>query len=161
LYGLKPAGDDGTYLQKVDFTGVLTQPGSSFSLQPSHGSPLDLKLGDDYVTNNQTQTDSVDIDAPVVFVGYGIEAPEYRWNDFKGVDVKGKVVLVIVNEPPSTDPKILQGGEHDLLRPVDLQVRGGRAQRGGGGAHHPSHRFGQLPVAGGAKLLEQRAGVLE
>jgi Zn-dependent M28 family amino/carboxypeptidase len=108
LYGLKPAGDDGTYLQKVDFTGVLTQPSSSFSVQPSHGAPLDLKLGDDYVTNNQTQTDSVDIDAPVVFVGYGIEAPEYRWNDFKGVDVKGKVVLVIVNEPPSTDPKFFK-----------------------------------------------------
>jgi Zn-dependent M28 family amino/carboxypeptidase len=107
-YGLKPAGDDGTYLQKVDFTGVLTQPGSSFSLQPSHGAPLDLKLGDDYVTNNQTQTDSVDIDAPVVFVGYGIEAPEYRWNDFKGVDVKGKVLLVIVNEPPSTDPNFFK-----------------------------------------------------
>jgi Zn-dependent M28 family amino/carboxypeptidase len=108
LYGLKPAGDDGTYLQKVDFTGVLTQPGSTFSLLPSHGAPLDLKLGDDYVTNNQTQTDSVDIDAPVVFVGYGIEAPEYRWNDFNGVDVKGKVVLVIVNEPPSTDPKFFK-----------------------------------------------------
>jgi Zn-dependent M28 family amino/carboxypeptidase len=108
LYGLKPAGDDGTYLQKVDFTGVLTQPGSSFSLQPSDGAPLDLKLGDDYVTNNQTQSDSVDIDAPVVFVGYGIEAPEYRWNDFKGVDVRGKVVLVIVNEPPSTDPKFFK-----------------------------------------------------
>jgi len=108
LYGLKPAGDDGTYLQKVDFTGVMTQPASSFSLQPAHGAPLDLKLGDDYVTNNQTQTDSVDIDAPVVFVGYGIEAPEYRWNDFKGVDVKGKVVLVIVNEPPSTDPKFFK-----------------------------------------------------
>ena len=54
VYGLKPAGDDGSYLQKVDFTGVLTQPGSSFSLQPSRGAPLDLKLGDDYVTNNQT-----------------------------------------------------------------------------------------------------------
>lgn len=107
-YGLKPAGDDGTYLQKVDFTGVLTQPDSSFSLQPSQGAPLDLKLGDDYVTNNQTQTDIIDIDAPIVFVGYGIEAPEYRWNDFKGVDVKGKVVLVIVNEPPSTDPKFFK-----------------------------------------------------
>jgi Zn-dependent M28 family amino/carboxypeptidase len=66
---------------------------------------LDLRLGQDYVIGNQTQTDSVDIDAPIVFAGYGIEAPEYRWNDFKGVDVKGKVVLVIVNEPPSKDPK--------------------------------------------------------
>jgi Zn-dependent M28 family amino/carboxypeptidase len=105
LDGLKPAGDDGTYLQKVDFTGVLTQPSTSLSLVPSRGAPLDLKLGEDYVTNNQTQTDTVDIDAPIVFVGYGIIAPEYHWNDFKGVDVKGKVVLLIVNEPPSKDAK--------------------------------------------------------
>jgi len=108
LYGLKPAGDNGSYLQRVDFTGVLTQPSSSLSLQPSHGAPLELKLGEDYVTSNQRQTDSIDIDAPIVFVGYGIEAPEYRWDDFKGVDVKGKVVLVIVNEPPSTDPKFFK-----------------------------------------------------
>ena len=44
-----------------------------------------------------------------MFVGYGIEAPEYGWNDFKGVDVSGKVVLVIVNEPPSSDPKFFAG----------------------------------------------------
>ena len=105
LYGLKPAGDNGSYLQKVEFVGVKTLPGTSASLQPAHGTALDLKLAEDYVTGNQTQTGSVDIDAPIVFVGYGIEAPEYNWNDFKGVDVKGKVVLVIVNEPPSKDPK--------------------------------------------------------
>ena len=105
LDGLKPAGDDGGYLQRVDFTGVQTLPATTSSLQPEHGAAVDLRLGEDYVIGNQTQTDSVDIDAPIVFVGYGIEAPEYRWNDFKGVDVKGKVVLVIVNEPPSKDPK--------------------------------------------------------
>ncbi len=105
LDGLKPAGDDGGYLQKVDFTGVQTLPGTSFTLQPEHGDAIDLKQGEDFVTSNQTQTDSVDIDAPIVFVGYGIDAPEYRWNDYKDVDVKGKVVLVIVNQPPSTDKK--------------------------------------------------------
>src|SRR5882724_2276154 len=105
LDGLKPAGDDGGYLQKVEFTGVQTLPATTSSLQPEHGKALNLRLGEDYVISNQAQTDSVDIDAPIVFVGYGIEAPEYRWNDFKGVDVKGKVVLVIVNEPPSKDPK--------------------------------------------------------
>jgi len=105
LYGLKPAGDNGGYLQKVEFVGVKTLPGTSASLLPAHGSAMDLKLAEDYVAGNQMQTDSVDIDAPIVFVGYGIEAPEYNWNDFKGVDVRGKVVLVIVNEPPSTDPK--------------------------------------------------------
>src|SRR5271166_825115 len=105
LDGLNPAGDDGGYLQKVEFTGVQTLPATLSSLAPERGSVLDLKLGSDYVIGNQWQTDSVDIDAPIVFVGYGIEAPEYRWNDFKGVDVKGKVVLVIVNQPPSKDPK--------------------------------------------------------
>jgi len=108
LYGLKPAGDDGTYLQKVAFTGVHTDPTSTMALVPAKGVPIDLKFGDDYVTSNQTQTDNVDLDAPIVFVGYGIEAPEYQWDDFKGVDVKGKVILVIVNEPPSKDPKFFK-----------------------------------------------------
>jgi Zn-dependent M28 family amino/carboxypeptidase len=103
LYGLKPAGDNGSFLQKVEFVGVKTLPATSASLQPLQGSAIELKLAEDYVVGNQSQTDTVDIEAPMVFIGYGIEAPEYQWNDFKGVDVKGKVVLVIVNEPPSTD----------------------------------------------------------
>src|ERR1700679_1742299 len=109
LYGLKPAGDNGSYLQKVDFMGVQTLPATTASFLPAHGAAVDLKLAEDYVAGNQTQTDSADIDAPIVFVGYGIEAPEYKWDDFKGVDVKGKVVLVIVNEPPSKDPKFFNG----------------------------------------------------
>ena len=109
LYGLKPAGDNGSFLQKVDFVGVKTLPGTTASLRPAHGAALDLRLAEDYVVGNQTQTDSADIDAPIVFVGYGIDAPEYTWDDFKGVDVKGKVVLVIVNEPPSKDPKFFNG----------------------------------------------------
>ena len=109
LDGLKPAGDDGSYLQRVDFLGEHTLPTTSASVAPAQGAPIDLKLGDDYVVGNQTQAEHVDVDAPVVFVGYGIEAPEYRWDDFKGVDVRGKVVLVIVNEPPSSDPKFFAG----------------------------------------------------
>jgi Zn-dependent M28 family amino/carboxypeptidase len=109
LDGLKPAGDNGGYLQRVEFTGVQTLPSTTASLLPAHGKPLNVKLGEDFVTSNQTRTESVDIDAPIVFVGYGIEAPEYHWNDFKGIDVKGKVVLVIVNEPPSKDAKFFNG----------------------------------------------------
>jgi Zn-dependent M28 family amino/carboxypeptidase len=109
LSGLQPAGDGGGYLQKVDFVGVQTLPSTTASLLPAHGAAIGLKLGEDYVAGNQTQTGSADIDAPIVFVGYGIEAPEYQWDDFKGVDVKGKVVLVIVNEPPSKDPKFFNG----------------------------------------------------
>jgi Zn-dependent M28 family amino/carboxypeptidase len=109
LSGLKPAGDNGSYLQKVEFVGVKTLPATSASWQPEHGSAVNLKFAEDYVAGNQIQTDSVDVDAPIVFVGYGIEAPEYQWDDFKGVDVRGKVVLVIVNEPPSKDPKLFNG----------------------------------------------------
>jgi Zn-dependent M28 family amino/carboxypeptidase len=109
LYGLKPAGDNGSYLQRVDFVGVKTLPSTTASWVPAHGAATTLKLTEDYVAGNQTQTDAADIDAPIVFVGYGIEAPEYQWDDFKGVDVKGKVVLVIVNEPPSKDPKFFNG----------------------------------------------------
>ncbi len=109
LYGLKPAGDNGSFLQKVDFVGAKTLLGTSASWTPGQGAAMALKLGEDYVAGNQTQTDSVEVDAPIVFVGYGIEAPEYKWDDFKGVDVRGKVVLVIVNEPPSRDPKFFKG----------------------------------------------------
>ena len=103
--GLQPAGDDGTYLQKVDFSGVYTLHDTQVSLVSADGREMGLRFGDDYVTTNQTQTDSADIDAGIVFAGFGIDAPEYRWNDFKGIDVRGKVLLVIVNEPPSRDPK--------------------------------------------------------
>jgi len=109
LDGLKPAGDDGSYFQKVRFTGVHTLPTTTASLQPLHGEPIDLRLGADWVTGNQTQTESTSVDAPIVFVGYGIVAPEYGWDDYKGVDVKGKVVLLFVNEPPSEDPKFFNG----------------------------------------------------
>jgi Zn-dependent M28 family amino/carboxypeptidase len=109
LYGLKPAGDNGTFLQKVDFVGSKSMPSTSASLVPAHGEAVSLKWTEDYVAGNQTQSEAVDIDAPIVFVGYGIEAPEYKWDDFKGVDVKGKVILVIVNEPPSKDPKFFNG----------------------------------------------------
>jgi len=107
--GLAPAGDHGSYFQQVAFTGVQTLPQSSASIEGLPGGALALRLGEDYVTSNQTQTQDVDIDAPIVFVGYGIDAPEFHWNDYQGVDVKGKVMLVIVNEPPSKDPKYFNG----------------------------------------------------
>jgi hypothetical protein len=108
-YGLKPAGDHGTYLQKVPLIGITTLPDTKFSLTPKHGSPMDLKLLDEYVAYDQTQQAQSDVDADVVYVGYGIEAPEYNWDDYKGVDVRGKVLLMLVNEPPSDDPKFFKG----------------------------------------------------
>jgi Zn-dependent M28 family amino/carboxypeptidase len=108
LYGLKPAGDDGTYFQNVPMVGVKTLPETSFEFVDG-SSALKLKNFDEFVTNNESQTETADIDAPIVFVGYGIEAPEYKWDDYKGVDLKGKVALLFVNEPPSDDPKFFKG----------------------------------------------------
>jgi Zn-dependent M28 family amino/carboxypeptidase len=108
-YGLKPAGDNGTYFQQVPMVGVKTLPETTFRFVPDSGAPVDLKQLDDYVTTNERQTESAEIDAPIVFVGYGISAPEYQWDDYKGYDLKGKVVLLFVNEPVSEDPKFFKG----------------------------------------------------
>ncbi len=70
---------------------------------------IDLKYGDDYTVSNRTLTPVVDIDAPIVFVGYGIDAPEFNWNDYANIDVKGKVILCIVGDPPSKDPAFFGG----------------------------------------------------
>jgi Zn-dependent M28 family amino/carboxypeptidase len=109
LDGLEPAGDQGSYFQEVPMVSITTLPDTTVSLIPKNGEPLQLKNLDDFVIHNETQTDVADIDAPVVFVGYGITAPEYIWDDYKGVDLKGKVALLFVNEPTSDDPKFFKG----------------------------------------------------
>jgi len=109
-YGLAPAGDNGTYLQEVNFVGMKAIPDqTSFTLVPATGEPVRLKFGDDFVVSNQTLTPTTTLDAPIVFVGYGATAPEYNWDDYAGVDVKGKVILCIVGDPPSDDPKFFAG----------------------------------------------------
>ena len=108
-YGLKPAGDHGTFMQKVPLVGITTSPETQFSLIPKHGETMNLKLIDEYVAYDQSQQAQSDVDSEIVFVGYGIEAPEYNWDDYKGVDVRGKVLLMLVNEPPSEDPKFFKG----------------------------------------------------
>jgi Zn-dependent M28 family amino/carboxypeptidase len=110
LYGLQPAGDNGTYFQKVPLYAVHTiEDQTKFSFVPEDGESIALTYGSDYVTKDQTGAALADIDAPIVFVGYGIDAPEYHWDDYAGVDVKGKVLLVIVNQPPSDDPAFFKG----------------------------------------------------
>jgi len=119
LYGLKPGGDNGTYLQQINFVGMNAIPSkTTFSLVPKRPEgggmsimlySYDLKYGDDYTVSNRTLTPVVDIDAPIVFVGYGVDAPEFNWNDYAGIDVKGKVILCIVGDPPSKDPAFFGG----------------------------------------------------
>jgi Zn-dependent M28 family amino/carboxypeptidase len=109
LDGLKPAGDNGTYMQKVPMVGITLAPETTFSLAPTKGSPRDLKFLSEYTAYDETQQTESNVNADIVYVGYGIQAPEYQWDDYKGVDVKGKVLLMLVNEPPSDDVKFFKG----------------------------------------------------
>src|SRR5579863_1548269 len=109
LYGLKPVGDNGTYMQKVPMVGITPAPETTFSLMSSTGVASDLKPLEQYVAYDQTQQPRSDVDAEIVYVGYGIEAPEYQWDDYKGMDVRGKVLLMLVNEPPSDDVNFFKG----------------------------------------------------
>jgi Zn-dependent M28 family amino/carboxypeptidase len=110
LDGLQPAGDNGTFFQNIGFFGMtVKRDSSSMAIVPGSGAAIPLTFGPDYVVNNPRHTPVVDIDAPIVFVGYGVTAPEFNWNDYAGVDVKGKVVLIIVGDPPSDDPKFFGG----------------------------------------------------
>jgi Zn-dependent M28 family amino/carboxypeptidase len=110
LDGLKPAGDHGSYFQQVRFVGMTVQPAkTSIEFVPSGGAAIPLRFGDDYTVTNRTLTPEVSIDAPLVFVGYGVTAPEFGWDDYKGVDVNGKVIVCIVGDPPSDDPKFFGG----------------------------------------------------
>lgn len=105
--GLEPAGDDKTFFQKVPLHGVKSDGTTTLLVKPKAGSTGDsaglmLAFGDDWVGSTGAQKALVEIDAPVIFAGYGIHAPESKWDDWKGVDVKGKVVMMIVNDPPAT-----------------------------------------------------------
>ena len=110
LAGLKPAGDNGTYFQRVPLFAVHTdEDKTKFSFVGAKGDPVELAYGTEIVSKDETGQEKAGFDVPIVFVGYGINAPEYKWDDYAGVDVKGKVALIIVNEPPSNDGKFFKG----------------------------------------------------
>jgi Zn-dependent M28 family amino/carboxypeptidase len=99
---LAPGNPDGGWLEPVALWGITA--GSGEISVKSGGIEFPLTAGDYRVTSAQPKS-AIDVaDAPIVFVGYGIVAPEYRWDDYKGVDVKGKVVVYISGDPPIPDP---------------------------------------------------------
>ena len=106
--GLKTLGPDGSYFQPVPLVKIATDPKAT--LQATKGdTALDFACGDDFAGTSQTQTPLEEFDADAVFVGHGITAPEFGWDDYAGTDVKGKVVVLFTNEPPSDDPKFFGG----------------------------------------------------
>ncbi|MCU1349968.1 MAG: peptidase [Acidobacteria bacterium] len=111
--GLKPDGDNGTYFQKVALIGTTLDPaGSSLSFTKEGGQSIGpLKYLDQYVGTDQTQTQAGVLDSEVIFVGHGVVAPEYQWDDYKGIDPRGKTLVMLVDDPPANaqEPDLFKG----------------------------------------------------
>jgi len=101
--GLLPGNPDGTYIQKVPLVGITVQGAPALTLTKG-GTSTTLKWRDDYVawTKHVAPTASI-ANSELVFVGYGTEAPEFNWDDYKGMDVAGKTLVMLVNDPPLAD----------------------------------------------------------
>jgi Zn-dependent M28 family amino/carboxypeptidase len=99
--GLKPGNPDGTYVQKVPLVGFTAQPTASFT---AGGKKIDLTFPTDYVAVSRRFVPESKVEnSDVVFVGYGAVAPEYGWDDYKGVDVRGKTIVMLINDPAVPD----------------------------------------------------------
>ena len=102
--GLQPGNPDGTFIQKVPLVGIKSVESRPLTLVKG-SQALGLKWKDEVVAWTKHVADSASIaKSDVIFAGYGVEAPQYQWDDFKGVDVKGKTIVVLVNDPPVPDP---------------------------------------------------------
>jgi Zn-dependent M28 family amino/carboxypeptidase len=105
-YGLEPAGDSGTFFHRVPI--VTLNPAAS--LEVAGGGPARaLRFRDDFVAWAERPDTVVGASAEIVFVGFGISAPEWQWDDYKGLDVSGKVLMVLVNDPGLKDPSVFRG----------------------------------------------------
>jgi Zn-dependent M28 family amino/carboxypeptidase len=99
--GLKPGNPDGTYVQKVPLAGFTAAPKASFT---AGGKTIDLNFPTDYVAVSRRYTPESKVEnSDIVFVGYGVVAPEYGWDDYKGVDVRGKTIVMLINDPAVPD----------------------------------------------------------
>ena len=112
-YGLKPAGDNGSFIQKVPLIGITMDPEhTSVSFTKAGAPPIGpLKYLDEFVATDQAQTEQSALDSELVFVGHGVVAPEYRWDDYKGLDTRGKTLVMLVDDPPANaqEPDLFKG----------------------------------------------------
>ncbi len=99
--GLAPGNPDGSYLQTVPMTGLTSRPQASISVG---GKTLALRAPEDFVAFSAERKPRIDITSQLVFVGYGVIAPEFHWDDYKGLDVRGKTLVMLINDPPVADP---------------------------------------------------------
>jgi Zn-dependent M28 family amino/carboxypeptidase len=101
--GLEPGNPDGSYVQKVPLVGITPQGAPALLLEKG-SRKLTLKWHDDYVAWTKHLAPEAKLErSELVFVGYGVEAPEFGWDDYKGTDVAGKTLVMLVNDPPLSD----------------------------------------------------------
>jgi Zn-dependent M28 family amino/carboxypeptidase len=102
--GLKPGNPDGSYFQEVPLAGIKSDPHMAFIVNGKP--PIELKYPDDFVASSARLQPEIKVDnSDLIFVGYGVVAPEYGWDDYKGVDVRGKTIVMLINDPAVPDPK--------------------------------------------------------
>ncbi len=100
--GLSSGNPDGSFVQNATLLGFTAHPEASFNIG---NRTIALSFPSDYVAVSRHDKPVIDVNAEMIFVGYGVDAPEYGWDDYKGIDVKGKVVVMLINDPAVPDPK--------------------------------------------------------
>ena len=144
--GFESLFDGGSYEQPVEIVGLTANPPQSWTFSGPDGAETAYSFADEYMIMAGVQEPEIKIvDAEVVFVGYGIVAPEEDWDDFKGVDLEGKILLML-NDDPDWEPDLFAG---------ERKLSYGRWRRRR--HHRPHHRVRRLPVAGGARVQHRRA----
>jgi Zn-dependent M28 family amino/carboxypeptidase len=137
--GLEPGNPDGSYLQSVRMVGITADPQMKLSFG-GHGRSLQPKFEDDFVAWTKRMVDTSAVAADMIFAGYGVQAPEFNWDDFKGVDVRGKVLVVLINDPPVPDPQ--------TPRQLDPNTFGGKAMTYYGRWTYKFEKAAELGAAG-------------
>ena len=174
--GLEPAGDSGTFFQRVP---IVAQNPTATMEYTAGGASHPLRFRDDFVAwseqipapspsehPGEPQRGTVDAANQVVFVGFGIAAPEYRWDDYKGTDVAGKILLMLVNDPGLRDSTLFRGREHVLTyygrwtyKLEEAARRGAVGPRGGADGHPQGHLHGAgSVVAAGSRPIHPGRG---
>jgi len=130
--GLKPAGVGGSYFQNVRFRRIeLLRDKSSLVVKPRNGSTRTLTIEKDYVMGGNPLSADTTAEGQVVFVGFGVSAPEFKYDDYEGIDVRGKIVAALYGAPPkmpsapgahfsSTEQKLRMAAEHGAIGYISI-----------------------------------------
>jgi Zn-dependent M28 family amino/carboxypeptidase len=108
--GLEPAGADRSFFQQVQMVGTRVDPSTKLAVKSETGA-AEFRLGDDFVAGTDLEQAEIPINSEIIFAGYGVSAPENNWDDYKGLDVRGKILMIMVNDPPATpsEPNLFGG----------------------------------------------------